>query len=98
MVIVAALDVSTPTSTVAARPIVACHWRLTLLGLLGALARRAEHDDHTEPEADVTVVTGLEGPVEFWTPVRCGYCRHAIVANDDHAVTCPWKPGKAVAR
>ncbi|WP_461032612.1 hypothetical protein [Streptomyces mayteni] len=43
-------------------------------------------------------MTGLEGSVDPAEPVTCGYCRHAIVANDDHAVTCPWKPGKAVAR
>ncbi|GAB2880698.1 hypothetical protein GCM10022245_14830 [Streptomyces mayteni] len=61
----------------------------TLLAALGWLG---------EPGETVTVVTGLEGSVDPAEPVTCGYCRHAIVANDDHAVTCPWKPGKAVAR
>ncbi|TDC60740.1 hypothetical protein [Streptomyces hainanensis] len=49
------------------------------------------------PEADVTVVTGLEGPVEPTAPVTCSYCRHGIVVNDDHAANCPWNPGKAAA-
>ncbi|TDC67777.1 hypothetical protein [Streptomyces hainanensis] len=49
-------------------------------------------------EAAGTVVTGLEGPVEPTLPVVCGYCHHRVVADDDHATTCPWKSGKASAR
>ncbi|WP_461037138.1 hypothetical protein [Streptomyces mayteni] len=52
--------------------------------------------DH--PTTDVTVVTGLEGPLEPSTPVRCRYCRHDVVTDDDHAVNCAWKRGKAGAR
>lgn len=52
----------------------------------------------TVPEAGVTIVTGLEGPCHDRTPVTCSYCRHTILANDDHSVDCAWKRGKAVPR
>ncbi|GAB2874296.1 hypothetical protein [Streptomyces mayteni] len=50
-----------------------------------------------EPEWFV-VMTGREGPVSHSEPVTCGYCNHGIVADDDHAVDCCWRPGKAAAR
>lgn len=49
-------------------------------------------------EDTVTLVTGLEGPVNAITPVTCGYCHHGIVSDDDHAVDCCWHAGKAAAR
>ncbi|TDC18709.1 hypothetical protein E1265_24865 [Streptomyces sp. 8K308] len=50
------------------------------------------------PSEAVTLVTGLEGPVNAISPVTCGYCHLRIVADDDHAANCPWHPGKAPAR
>ncbi|MDT0322083.1 hypothetical protein [Streptomyces millisiae] len=60
-------------------------------------APRAEADAEVEPLAEVTVITGLEGPVEPAAPVTCSYCGNGIVVHDDHAANCPWHPGKAAA-
>ncbi|MDT0322228.1 hypothetical protein [Streptomyces millisiae] len=46
----------------------------------------------------VTVVTGLEGPVEPTVPVRCLYCDRGTVTDDDHATDCFWKRGEAPPR
>lgn len=48
-------------------------------------------------EETVTLVTGLEGPVDAIAPVTCGYCHLAIVVDDDHATDCCWHPGKAAS-
>lgn len=51
-----------------------------------------------EFETSVTVVTGLEGPVELTTPVTCSYCGNSILTRDDHAANCAWRRGKAPVR
>ncbi|TDC24277.1 hypothetical protein E1265_10165 [Streptomyces sp. 8K308] len=54
---------------------------------------------HAEPPSDaVTLITGLEGAVDPDEPVKCLYCGLGIVSDDDHATTCTWHAGKAVAR
>ena len=58
----------------------------------------ADHCAAAEPEGTVTLVTGLEGPVNAITPVTCLYCGNDIVADDDHAVDCFWRPGTGGAR
>ncbi|TDC19223.1 hypothetical protein E1265_24360 [Streptomyces sp. 8K308] len=57
----------------------------------------ADADAGIETGAEVTVVTGLEGPVEPAAPVTCSYCGNGIVVHDDHAANCPWHAGKAAA-
>ena len=48
-------------------------------------------------DTGITIVTGREGPVDATEPVTCSYCGLGIVADDDHAPTCIWRPGKAGA-
>ncbi|MDT0320585.1 hypothetical protein [Streptomyces millisiae] len=52
-----------------------------------------DHLSGVEPER-VVVVTGLEGPLNVLEPVTCAYCRRRVVADDDHAVDCCWRPGR----
>ncbi|GAB2909583.1 hypothetical protein [Streptomyces mayteni] len=82
-----------PPPRTGARAIPTVQWWGALVSVARAVLARL-----FEPDTDVTLVTGLEGPVDLAEPVTCRYCRHDIVADDDHAPDCTWRPGRAAAR
>ncbi|TDC61732.1 hypothetical protein [Streptomyces hainanensis] len=68
------------------------------VALREALAVTLRPLTHPDGGPNVTVVTGLEGPVRPAVPVTCSYCLHGIVTDDDHAADCAWKRGRAGRR